>query len=496
MKVGMSLHIKFFSEIPGGKWMSSQKKPVSHRSTETPLDPFQKRREMTWHDQLIWLLHLGATMEHSLMVQYLYSAYSLGGPQVPRQHHRKVKEWQDSILAVAREEMGHLLTVQNILTFLGAGFNLSRDQFPWPIEWFNIEPFCMGSLACYVNAEMPESEKFDERRDIEKLVARHLRKNTPPVHPVAQIYREVMDLLADTKRIPESLLHPETYSRQASWDEWGRGYKPAPRPLDAAGNLETKAKLDPKTQFDSHVLVFQVATRTEALAALKQVSLQGEGKEDIKEIGVWTHFRRFIKIYREFKEIQSSTWSPAARAPINPSANEDPGTQKQNTYIACKRSRNWAVLSNVRYWMLFRYLAHTFQIKAAGAPREPNVRAMLMHRIFGEMYQLKALSGRLFQMPLTDKDANPNRHPRQRCTAGPPFELPSNMRISVDDIDCWNMHRDSITASRAACMEILKADPTPEERDYIDTLLALDAQTETWIEKILTRLNARTRYTA
>src|SRR4051794_16181369 len=177
--------------------MSPQSKFVSNSSTHVP-DHFPKRSEMTSHDQLVWLLHLGAAMEHSLMVQYLYSAYSLGGPQVPRQYHRMVKEWQDSILAIAREEMGHLLTVQNVLTFLGAGFDISHGQFPWSIEWFNIEPFSMGSLACYVNAEMPELEKFPERNDIEELAKKHLGKDSLPVHPVAEIYRQIMDLLADT----------------------------------------------------------------------------------------------------------------------------------------------------------------------------------------------------------------------------------------------------------------------------------------------------------
>ena len=283
----------------------------------TPLlaDLFPKRREMTWHDQLVWLLHLGAAMEHALMVQYLYAAYSLGGKQVPPEHRVKVKEWQESILAVAREEMGHLITVQNVLTFLGAGFCLNRDQFPWAVEWFDIEPFCMGSLACYVNAEMPEAEDFPERKEIEDLVKKHLKKDAVPVHPVAAIYRQIMTLLADTERIPESALQPQTYSLQAFWDEWGRGYKPAPRPLDAAGNLvDATAEVEKQGQFDSHVLIFRVATRTEALAALDAISLQGEGVEDSKEEGEWTHFRRFIKIFREFKEIQSSDWSPAARA--------------------------------------------------------------------------------------------------------------------------------------------------------------------------------------
>ena len=38
-----------------------------------------KRPDMTWKDHLVMLLHIGAEIEHSLMVQYLYAAYSLGG---------------------------------------------------------------------------------------------------------------------------------------------------------------------------------------------------------------------------------------------------------------------------------------------------------------------------------------------------------------------------------------------------------------------------------
>jgi hypothetical protein len=461
-------------------------------------DHFPKRREMTWHDQLVWMLHLGAVLEHALMVQYLYAAYSLGGPQVPEQYHHKIKEWQESILAVAREEMGHLLTVQNVLTFLGSSFSLERDQFPWAVEWFNIEPFCMGSLACYINAEMPEIDYFPERAEIEDRVKEHLKKNALPVHPVAEIYREIMKLLADKERIPESALQPDTYSLQASWDAWGRGYKPAPRALDAAGNLaEATEDVKQQGQFDSNILIYQVATRTDALAALAAISVQGEGVEDSQVEGEWTHFRRFMKIYKEYKEIRSSDWSPAARAAVNPTTNKpDLEAPDPPGYISCERTRNWAVLLNVRYWMLFRYLAHTFQIEPAGAPDEPSVRAMLMHRVFGEMYQLKTLSGKLFQMPLRDVDADPKTPDSMRITAGPPFELPSNRRIPVSDVDCWCLHRDSLVASRNACNAILNSNPTPDEKEYIKTLLALDEKTEAWIVKILAGMNSTMRYGA
>src|ERR1700680_4789471 len=67
--------------------------------------------ELSWHDYAIFLLSMAAEIEHSLMVQYLYAAYSLGGPQVPEEHRSKVLEWQRVILGIAKEEMGHLVTV-------------------------------------------------------------------------------------------------------------------------------------------------------------------------------------------------------------------------------------------------------------------------------------------------------------------------------------------------------------------------------------------------
>jgi ferritin-like protein len=485
------------AEISGGNRMAPED-VLPWTQIITMADHYSKRQEMTWHDQLILLLHLGATFEHALMVQYLYAAYSLGGPQVTVEQRPKIKEWQESILAVAREEMGHLLTVQNVLTFLGAGFSISRERFPWAIEWFDIEPFTMGSLACYVNAEMPEIDPFKERKEIETLVKQHLKKDALPVHPVAEVYREIIRLLADKDLIPDSALQPDTYSLQASWDEWGRGYKPAPRALDAAGNLtKITVEMDDQAQFESNVLIFQVATRTDAVAALEAVSLQGEGVEDSKKAGEWSHFRRFIKIFQEFQDIQKelgSDWNPAVSTPVNPNTNPDPLAPDRDGYISCERTRNWAVLLNVRYRMLFQYLAHTFQIGRPSALDEPNLRAMVMHRVFGEMYQLKALSGRIFQMPLRDIDADPKTPPSDRRYAGPPFELPWNLRIPVAEVDCWCMHCDSLVASKEACDAILRSKPTEEEREYIKTLLALDEQTDKWIAQVLAGLNSTMRY--
>ena len=54
------------------------------------------------------------------MIQYLYAAYSLGGPQVPEKHRDMVRRWREVILGIAKEEMGHLISVQNVLKLIGA----------------------------------------------------------------------------------------------------------------------------------------------------------------------------------------------------------------------------------------------------------------------------------------------------------------------------------------------------------------------------------------
>jgi hypothetical protein len=67
--------------------------------------------EFTPHRYAVFLLHIAAEIEHALMVQYLYAAFSLGGSKVPADRWIEVTEWREIILGIAKEDMGHLMTV-------------------------------------------------------------------------------------------------------------------------------------------------------------------------------------------------------------------------------------------------------------------------------------------------------------------------------------------------------------------------------------------------
>ena len=86
--------------------------------------------EFNGRDYAIFLLRTAAEVEHSLMAQYLFAAYTLGGPGVPDGSRERADRWQETILGIAKEEMGHLITVQNLLTALGAPRQFDRDDYP------------------------------------------------------------------------------------------------------------------------------------------------------------------------------------------------------------------------------------------------------------------------------------------------------------------------------------------------------------------------------
>lgn len=81
---------------------------------------YGKFPDMSWRDHLVMLLQFGAAAEHCLMVEYLYAAYSLRTDDEDAERRAKIERWRGELLSVAREEMGHLLTVQNVLLLLGA----------------------------------------------------------------------------------------------------------------------------------------------------------------------------------------------------------------------------------------------------------------------------------------------------------------------------------------------------------------------------------------
>jgi len=430
-----------------------------------PTEEPQLPPEFTWRDYTIFLLTIAAQIEHSLMVQYLYAAYSLGGPQTPEDQHNNVVAWRQVILGIAKEEMGHLATVQNVLKFMGAPLALDREDYPWDSQLapypFTLERLTRASLAKYIVAESPETWPADvtdaERMEIENLAS---GSGENKINRVGKLFTTLSEIIGDPKRLPDSVFHPETYPLQASWDEWGRGYGKGARGSSIAGTNTTP-----------DVLVLRMDSRTNALAALQAVAEQGEAPGAASAADAErSHFRRFLEVFRAFPK--NGSWDPALPLPTNPVAPgptadaPGPTADVAQTPIKNQEAGLWANIFNLRYRMLLSYLAHTYN--APGTADTVGVesrRGVIINRMFGEMYNLRSVASILVRLPL-----GPNSS--ERC--GPTFQMPYTLQLPESEAAYWTLHLDLIAATANLLAEA-RAVGSGERADYAAALVSLDA---------------------
>lgn len=380
--------------------------------------------ELSWRDYTIFLLQVAAEIEHSLMVQYLYAAYSLGGSQVPQHERHKVSQWQQVILGIAKEEMGHLVTVQNLLTVLGGPPNFDREDYPYasgfyPFD-FTLEPVTRDSLAKYIYTEMPEVWDEEGSDAIKKRALKAVSGR--PINRVGKLYGTIDAIIKakDKGYLLDRDFLDATVPFQASWDEWGRGYRRGAR-AEPEG---------PEHRETPDLLIPTISSRSQAAAALEAVMEQGESPstEDDKER---SHFRRFLAIYKEFPEPLNG-WTPTRPVPTNPRIEK----------FGNERAALWAHLLNLRYRMLLTGLSHAFHLSSIEGASGRTPRGFVIARTFGEMYFLRAISETLVGIPIEDGgDA-------AKAAAGPTFDLPYSMKLPLGEPNRWRLHRDLIDAAQ------------------------------------------------
>lgn len=423
--------------------------------------------ELSPRDEVAFLLHVDAEIEHCLMVQYLYAAYSLGGPQVPAHRRELVRGWQEVILGIAKEEMGHFVSIQNVLRLIGAPLNLTREDFPWDVPFypfpFMLEPLTLDSLAKYVFAE----SAVDWTGALAEEIHKRVEKSSPTPHRVSELFDRLIPLVKDPSSIPDDAFQARTYPFQANWAEWGRGYQ--------GGHRGNATGANPPATPD--VLVTELASRDDAANALHQIAEQGEAPH-ASSPDAPSHFARFVKIYLEMKETEGEGWSAARPVAVNPYIGEEPAHGGACSLITNPTAVMWAQLHNVRYRMLLAFLAHTFVLdgglSAAGAATP---RGVIINATFGEMYNLRAIALLLMQMPLDESGPSSG-------LAGPPFQIPYTLDPPLGESNRWRLHLDLLEASDGLVTALL-ALGIPAQRDYLVSLREADGRMRLTTERIL-----------
>src|SRR5579859_4315945 len=122
-------------------------------------------------EALIYILCQAAELEHGIMAQYLFAAFSLkqsAAEGLTDAEAAAVQRWRAQIMHIAAQEMLHLALVQNLLSAIGAAPHLSRPNFPQPASHYPagvhlaLLPFGEQALRHFMFLERPEGMNLDD----------------------------------------------------------------------------------------------------------------------------------------------------------------------------------------------------------------------------------------------------------------------------------------------------------------------------------------------
>ncbi|MER8408164.1 ferritin-like protein [Mesorhizobium sp. M1307] len=256
-----------------------------------PNDP-----SMSPEDELISLLQNAAEVEHGLMLQYLYASYSATNQQIAGQ-----------LRQIAIEEMGHFISVQNLLTACGKPPYLGHSDWdskqnlfqPYP---FRLEPLSVEVLAKFTIGEMPDRATVPKSilPDLPEIEAQAdlAAGGSVEAHRVGLLYMKIYWLLRDND-LP--LPNPA--------DEPWKGFpvaELATTPELAGRHVHIGFVTDAsalnaqpehwKGTFTT-VIVKVITGPSAARDGIAEISAQGEGFEGTTD----DHFERFVDAWRAAK---------------------------------------------------------------------------------------------------------------------------------------------------------------------------------------------------
>lgn len=311
-------------------------------------------------EELAGALRIAAELEHGLCCQYLFSSFTLrrtledfagvaAGEDAKLHVMALTQAWATQILTVARQEMEHLAIVINLQSALGEPPHLARPNFPVPLGTYPLKAhFCLErlegtTLERFLFYERPdylaEEVRFDDPGCCEEKAFRNAPPLALPSHAglsfdsVQELYQTLAGAYSGPNQLPASALF--------------RG--------SAAQQVQSSA-----VQWGQSVNVPPVTNRQDAIAAINQVTFEGEGIGETPT-SPNSHFVRFAEVNRSYVELRRAhpDLDPALPVVCNPAVSgEAPPGSKQITDPAAVRAMR---LFNDGYFLMLAMLRGFFE---------------------------------------------------------------------------------------------------------------------------------------
>jgi Ferritin-like len=347
--------------------------------------------------ELTYLLCQGAELEHGLMCEYLYAAFSLksrAGPGLRDDQVEAVERWRQVVFAIAREEMLHWAVVQNLLTAVGSAPYVSRPHMPHQAKGYppgvqlRLLPFGEAALQHFVYLERPE--------DVQRADAEGFEPAGPPPPPMR----------------PEEIV-----PRGQDWATQGHLYRAVERGLTHLADKlgEDRLFIGPAFQQADETAfgwpdLRPITDLEGANRALERIVEQGEGAT-----GDWAaaHYGRFLGVLGEYLAMRTQDPGFEPAHPVVAAGMRGVEGIEPDVYITDPATGGCSDLFNAVYELVLQMIARYF----AFGHETPGQRQVLAGAAVGLMFgAIKPLGLLLASLPV-----GPD-HPG--VTAGVNFQLP------------------------------------------------------------------------
>ena len=345
------------------------------------------------------LLGEAAELEHGLMCQYLFAAFSMKrepSEGVTWPQLEQMRQWEASIMVVARQEMEHLGLVNNILTAIGEAPYFQRPNFPLgPRHYeihipFKLERLSLDAVRRFVEFEMPRALDANEKTRLDRIGVKPGRFET-----IGQLYDEIRSLLIELDS-PELWIGPPSAQFQST--------DVIPVPIRGISLPPTAPIYD--------IQLEAVTNLDSAKTVIAQILEEGEGSPTPTPT---SHFSRFLTIA---EGLLDAKFDPARDVLEDPRGN----VTNQDTLAV---SELFDLAYGTTLLMLMRFFAHADETPAQVAALQATAFFPLMTTAIRPLGEILTL------LPATDKKGSP--------TAGPAFDFTRSLALLPHSDAAWRV---------------------------------------------------------
>ena len=347
--------------------------------------------------ELTYLLCQAAELEHGVMCQYLYAAFSLKdapGPGIRDDQLEAVERWRKVLLAVGAEEMLHWAVVQNLLTAVGSAPYVSRPHLPHQAKGYplgvqlHLLPFGEAALRHFVYLERPSGSDLSDAPGLEPVGSAPLPMGPDEViargqdfDTLGHLYRSIEAGLAHlAEKLGEDRLFIGPAFHQANEATFGW------------------PDLVPITDLDG------------AARALERVVEQGEGAT-----GDWAtaHYGRLLAVLEEYLAVRAADPGFEPAHPVQAAGMRAVEDIEPDVYITDPATGACSDLFNAVYELILQMIARYFAFGHETPEQAQALAHVSVSLMFGAIRPLGLLLARL---PVGPDHAG--------LTAGANFQLP------------------------------------------------------------------------